>query len=1076
MPMNAFTRILIVEDLATDAELAEREINKALSSCVFQRVETREDYLAALAAFQPDLIVSDYQMPRFDGLEALKLAQEHASHTPLIILTGAMNEDTAVECMKAGATDYVIKEHIKRLGSAVIHALEEKQVRRERRRAEEALRKSEERFRGLYENATIGLYRTTPEGRILMANPAAVRMLGYDSFDELAQRDLEEMGFASACARGEFRQRLESEGVITGLESAWLRKDGSIIFVRESARAIRDERGKVLYYDGTFEDVTERKRAEQVQAAIYRISEAAQATQNLDELFAVIHAIIGELMPAKNFYIGLYDASLDLLSIPYQVDEYDPTWTPRQPGRGLTGYVLRTGKPLLATPEIFEHLVAIGEVVLIGTPGVDWLGVPLKTQRGETIGIMVIQTYSEAVRLTESDKDILAFVSTQVAMVIERKQAESQRDTTLEALRESERKFRTFIEQSTEGIVLLDEQGAIIEWNQAQERIWGLKRDEAIGNPFWEVQFRATVPERRSAERREYFRTLLLDVLRTGQSPIFNRSLEAELYRPDGERRFIRQTVFPIKTDKGYRIGSVTHDVTERKRAEAERERLLAQIQEQAQRVQQIMDTVPEGVLLLDAGAVTGWRVVLANPVAEKALAVLASEAQQTLTHLGDRPLAELLASPSDGTWHEVRVSDPPPQTFEVTARPIEAGPAAGGWVLLVREVTQERENQRRVQQQERLAAIGQLTAGIAHDFNNLLTAINGFAELGRMQFPQDAAVQELLGKILHSGRRAADLIRQLLIFSRKQTVEPIVLNINEVVSSMDKMLRRVIGEDVDLAVALTPDLWPVKVDPTQIEQVILNLAVNARDAMPRGGRLTIETANLILGEDYVAGHMGAQPGEHVLLAVSDTGVGMSDEVKAHLFEPFFTTKEPGQGTGLGLSTVFGIVKQSGGNIWVYSEVGQGTTFKIYLPHALESVQPAWHLEFKQDMPSGKETILLVEDADGVRELVRRTLQNQDYTVLEARDGQEALQMAGLHTGPIHLLLTDVIMPGISSKTLIEQVTRTYPDIRVLLISGYTDNAIMQYGVLKPGVAFLQKPFSPLELARKVRRVLDETR
>jgi PAS domain S-box-containing protein len=305
MPMNAFTRILIVEDLATDAELAEREINKALSSCVFQRVETREDYLAALAAFQPDLIVSDYQMPRFDGLEALKLAQEHASHTPLIILTGAMNEDTAVECMKAGATDYVIKEHIKRLGSAVIHALEEKQVRRERRRAEEALRKSEERFRGLYENATIGLYRTTPEGRILMANPAAVRMLGYDSFDELAQRDLEEMGFASACARGEFRQRLESEGVITGLESAWLRKDGSIIFVRESARAIRDERGKVLYYDGTFEDVTERKRAEQVQAAIYRISEAAQATQNLDELFAVIHAIIGELMPAKNFYIGL---------------------------------------------------------------------------------------------------------------------------------------------------------------------------------------------------------------------------------------------------------------------------------------------------------------------------------------------------------------------------------------------------------------------------------------------------------------------------------------------------------------------------------------------------------------------------------------------------------------------------------------------------------------------------------------------------------------------------------------------------------------------------------------------------
>jgi two-component system cell cycle sensor histidine kinase/response regulator CckA len=1074
--MNEPIRILIVEDLATDAELAEREINKALKSCVFRWAETREEYLEALAAFQPDLIVSDYQMPRFDGLTALKLALEHMPLTPLIILTGAMNEDTAVECMKAGATDYVIKEHVKRLGPAVVHALEERQVRQERRRAEEALRQSEERFRGLYENATIGLYRTTPEGRILMANPAAVRMLGYDSFDELAQRDLEKMGLVLVYPRSEFRRRLESEGVITGLESAWIRKDGSTIFVRESARAICDEKGKVLYYDGTFEDITERKRAERVQAAIYRISEAAQATQNLDELFAVIHAIIGELMPAENFYIGLYDAALDLLTIPYQVDEYDSTWTPRQPGQGLTGYVLRTGKPLLATPEVFEHLVEMGEVVLLGAPGVDWLGVPLKAQHGETIGIMAIQTYTEAVRLTESDKDILAFVSTQVAMVIERKRAESQRDVTLEALRESEQKFRTFIEQSAEGITLLDEQGTIIEWNQAQEKIWGMKQDEVIGKPFWEIQCRATVPERRSPDRYEYFKKVLCDALRTGQSPIFNRSLEAELCRPDGERGFIQQTVFPIETDKGYRIGSVTHDIAERKRAEGERERLLAQIQEQAQRVQQIMDTVPEGVLLLDAGAVAGWRVVLANPVAEKALAVFASDARETLTHLGDRPLAELLASPPRGAWHEVKVSGPSAQTFEVIARPIEAGPAAGGWVLVVREVTQERENQRRVQQQERLAAIGQLTAGIAHDFNNLLTAINGFAELGRMQLPLDAPAQELLGKILHSGRRAADLIRQLLIFSRKQSVEPIVLNLNEIVSSMDKMLRRVIGEDVDLAVALTPDLWPVKVDPTQIEQVILNLAVNARDAMPNGGKLTIETSNLTLGEDYVAGHAGTQPGEHVLLAVSDTGVGMSDEVKAHLFEPFFTTKEPGQGTGLGLSTVFGIVKQSGGNIWVYSEEGRGTAFKIYLPRVTESARPASRLESRQDMPTGSETILLVEDADGVRELVRRTLQNQDYTVLEARDGQEALQVAGQHAGPIHLLLTDVIMPGISSKTLIEQLTQAYPDVKVLLMSGYTDSAIMQYGVLKPGVAFLQKPFSPLDLARKVRRVLDGAR
>jgi two-component system cell cycle sensor histidine kinase/response regulator CckA len=768
--MSEPTRILIVEDLATDAELAEREINKALNSCVFQRVEMREDYLAALATFQPDLIVSDYQMPRFDGLTALKLALEREPYTPLIILTGAMNEDTAVECMKAGATDYVIKEHIKRLGSAVIHALEEKQIRRERRQAEEALRESEERYRTLAEAANDAIFIVDADGTYQYINRFGAQLLGLQPQDMIGREH--SSFFPPAIAD---RHKLSLQGVL------------------ESGKLVHEEEGPIPTPDG---------------------------------------------------------------------DKWLST-----------------------------SLVPLGE-----KPG---------------------------------------------------------------------------------GV------GAVL---------------------------------------------------------------------------------------------GIARDFTEHKRAEEERERLLAQIQEQAQRVQQIMDTVPEGVLLLDAGAVAGWRVALANPVAEEALAVLAGDAQETLTHMGDRSLAELLASPSHGAWHEVRVSGPPSQTFEVIARPIEAGPAAGSWTLVVREVTQERENQRRVQQQERLAAIGQLTAGIAHDFNNLLTAINGFADLGRMQFPQDAPVQELLGKILHSGRRAADLIRQLLIFSRKQTIEPIVLNLNEVVASMDKMLRRVIGEDVDLAVALTPDLWPVKVDPTQIEVVILNLAVNARDAMPRGGRLTIEASNLVLGEDYVAGHTETQPGQYVLLAVSDTGVGMSDEVKAHVFEPFFTTKEPGKGTGLGLSTVFGIVKQSGGNIWVYSEEGQGTTFKIYLPRVMESAQSASHLESGQAMPSGSETILLVEDADSVRELVRRTLQNQDYTVLEARGGQEALQIADLHTGPIHLLLTDVIMPGISSKTLIEQVTQTYPDIKILLISGYTDNAIMQYGVLKPGVAFLQKPFSPLDLARKVRRVLDETR
>jgi PAS domain S-box-containing protein len=301
--MDRPIRILIVEDLPTDAELAEWEIRKAIGPCEFRRVETRQDYVAALGTFQPDLIVSDYRLPYFDGLAALKLALERAPLTPVLIWTGSLNEDIAVECMKAGAVNYVIKEHIKRLGPAVIHALEEKRVRQERLRAEQALRESEERFRSLYENTTIGLYRTTPDGRILMANPAAVRMLGYHSFDELAQRDLEKGGFAPSYLRGEFRQQLESTGVVIGLESAWIRQDGTTIFVRESARAIRDEQGQIQYYDGSFEDITERKQAEEALRRYAdenaRLLEAERQHRELAETLREVGATLASTLDAS---------------------------------------------------------------------------------------------------------------------------------------------------------------------------------------------------------------------------------------------------------------------------------------------------------------------------------------------------------------------------------------------------------------------------------------------------------------------------------------------------------------------------------------------------------------------------------------------------------------------------------------------------------------------------------------------------------------------------------------------------------------------------------------------------------
>jgi PAS domain S-box-containing protein len=385
----------------------------------------------------------------------------------------------------------------------------------------------------------------------------------------------------------------------------------------------------------------------------------------------------------------------------------------------------------------------------------------------------------------------------------------------------------------------------------------------------------------------------------------------------------------------------------------------------------------------------------------------------------------------------------------------------------------QRRQLEEQYYQAQKMEAVGRLTAGVAHDFNNLLTTINGFARLIQAELQPDDPLSEMAEMILRSGQRAADLVRQLLSFSRKQIIQPQVLNLNSVVSEMDKMLQRVIGEDINLKTVLTPELWPVKVDPTQIEQVIVNLVVNARDAMPKGGHLTLETANIVIDDKYVADHLEAQPGRYVLLAVSDTGCGMSHEVKARIFEPFFTTKELGQGTGLGLATVFGIVKQSGGDIWVYSEEGVGTAFKLYFPCIEERIMMPLRLETGSAMPLGSETVLLVEDDAGVRNLLQHIISKLGYRLLEARNGQEALRLIAHYPDPIHLLLTDVVMPGISGKILAEELSRTRPGMKTLFMSGYTDEAIAHHGVLNPGVAFLQKPFSPTSLAAKMRSVLD---
>jgi len=398
----------------------------------------------------------------------------------------------------------------------------------------------------------------------------------------------------------------------------------------------------------------------------------------------------------------------------------------------------------------------------------------------------------------------------------------------------------------------------------------------------------------------------------------------------------------------------------------------------------------------------------------------------------------------------------------------------AGSVLAMVEEIRRSPEVQERLQQAARLESLGRLAAGVAHDFNNLLTAILGYADLLLDGLPTLSPLRPDLEEIRKAANRAGALTRQLLAFSRKQVLEMRVLDLNELVADMDKMLRRLLGEDIDVLTKLDPALGAVRADAGQLEQVIVNLAVNARDAMPDGGRLTIETRNTELDDSYVREHVPVQPGRYVMLAVSDTGTGMSAETMSHVFEPFFTTKEPGKGTGLGLATVYGIVKQSGGYVWCYSERGEGggTTFKVYLPRV---DAPVDQLPARVPLPRtpGSETILLVEDEASLRALTRRLLERHGYMVLEAGSADAALALAREHVGPIHLLLADVVLPGASGPTLADELLSRCADLKVLFMSGYTEDAIVHRGVLAPNTAFINKPFSAEGLAAKVREVLD---
>ncbi len=636
-------------------------------------------------------------------------------------------------------------------------------------------------------------------------------------------------------------------------------------------------------------------------------------------------------------------------------------------------------------------------------------------------------------------------------------------------LREQHEWLRVTLSSIGDAVIATDTSSRVTFLNRAAESLTGWKQEEAVGQSLDKV-FRIINEETRAS-----IDNPTTKILKEGR--VLGLANHTLLIAKDGSEISIDDSGAPIRNERGEINGVVLifRDITERKKAEesmrASEERFSKAFR--ASPVPMSIVTYKEGryievneSFLRNSGYTseeiigrTTTEIGIYRDPEER------SRLREILEQQGRILNVEVRRRVKSG---EVRIALTSSEVITLNGEQCV--------LTTTNDITDHKRLEEQLLQSQKMEAVGRLAGGIAHDFNNLLTAIIGYSQILVSNLHQADPMREQVEEIEKAGKRAAALTNQLLAFSRKQILQPKVMNLNAVIADVGKMLQRLIGEDIEMRANLDPAIGHVKADPGQIEQIILNLAVNARDAMLRGGKLTIETQNIFLDDSYANQHADVQPGSYVMMAMSDTGTGMDRETQANIFEPFFTTKEKGRGTGLGLSTVYGIVKQSSGHIWVYSEPGRGTTFKVYLPLIEESSDATETPAPMAESLRGHETILVVEDEDLVRRLACKILQSHGYTVLEAADASEALLKYEQHEGVIHLVITDVVMPIFSGRELAERLTPSRPEIKILYMSGYTDDAIVHHGVLDEGTAFLQKPFTPDALLRKAREILDAHR
>ncbi len=808
------------------------------------------------------------------------------------------------------------------------------------------------------------------------------------------------------------------------------RPDGQVRIVHSQGSLLCDEQGTPVRMFGTAQDVTERKQAEEEREQL--TAEIENQRQRLDNIVGTVPGAVWEAWGQPDAASQRIDFISDYVEtmLGYSVDEWLATpnfWLTivhpddLEQAAGISAAAFAAGR---STTMEFRWIRKDGRAIWVESNFV-----VIKDNEGQPVGLRGVNTD-----------------------ISERKRVEAQREL-LSSLVQASPDFIGYADAKTAQILYINKHG---------RKMCGIGEDEELGelkisdvHPAWINQRMEEV----------ILPAAVRDGLWEGDAAFLNR---------DGHEIPVSMLLLARKTANGEvdLFYTVSRDITERKRAEAElrqSEERYRDLVENAHDIIYSHDLEGNYTSMNKAGEViTGYtheealHLTLAETVAPEYLANSKEMLRRKLA--GERVTAyEMELIRKDGR----RVA------VEVNTKLVFQNGLPFGVQGIARDVTDRKLLEEQFRQSQKMEAIGQLAGGVAHDFNNLLTAINGYTSLALQRLDEHNSVRPYLEEVKKAGDRAANLTRQLLAFGRKQILQPIPLDLNGTVSDMNKMLRRLIGEDIDLNAKLATDLKPIKADPGQIEQVLMNLVVNARDAMPQGGRLTIETANVELDREYARGHVGINPGNYVMLAVSDTGTGMSEETRARIFEPFFTTKEKGKGTGLGLSTVYGIVQQSGGSIWVYSEPNQGTSFKVYLPR-LEAPMKADSEKPEVEIgPRGSETVLLVEDEEVVRGLATHILEDAGYKVLAARGGAEAIKLCTQPAEQIDLLLTDVVMPETSGKEVADRVTALRPHTKVLFMSGYTDQAIVHHGVLDSNVEFIQKPFTPLGLSKKVREVLD---